>query len=144
MPLILQLWGLFRRLQLARLSTFFHCDQKREVPRWPWAPLSRPAAPTDGKPHKGRGLPNEKRGRLPARDAHSASAPGREDWVKPRRLPPKGRRKRLPPDPRKVDRDPPHVAPPKPVSLTKATAESASFGFAEPIFKTRNFYDPFV
>ena len=45
--------------------------------------------------------------------------------MKSRRLPPKRRRKRLPPDPRKVDRDPPHVAPPKPVSLTKATAARA-------------------
>lgn len=92
-----------------------------EAPRWPPALLSRPAAPTDGKPHTGRGLPKEKRGRLPTRVALAPSP-----WVgEAEEATAKRRRKRLLPDPRKVDRDPPHVAPPNPVSLTKATAVRA-------------------
>lgn len=64
--LICQSWGLTQRPQLARPGARL-CDHKRdEVPRWSPAPLWRPAALTDGKPHAGRGLPKENRGRPPA------------------------------------------------------------------------------
>lgn len=72
----------------------------------------------------GAGTPQEKEGSPPGPRSQRLR-PGRGGLGEVEEAPSKRRRKRLPSDPRKVDRDQPHVAPPKPVSLTKATAARA-------------------
>ena len=72
----------------------------------------------------GAGTPQEKEGSPPG-PRFQRLRPGRGGLGEVEEAPSKRRRKRLPSDPRKVDRDQPHVAPPKPVSLTKATAARA-------------------
>lgn len=123
--LILQFWGLFQRPQSARPYRHFPLRPEMRGSSLAMGPALATCRSDRRETPQGAGTPQGKRGSPPSPRSPSASAPGGESWVKPRRRPRKGGGNASRPTPEKLTTTPPHVAPPNPVSLTKATAARA-------------------
>ena len=123
--LILQFWGLFQRPQLARPYRHFPLRPEMRGSSLAMGPALATCRSDRRETPQGAGTPQGKRGSPPSPRSPSDSGPGGESWVKPRRRPRKGGGNASRPTPEKLTTTPPHVAPPNPVSLTKATAARA-------------------